>query len=231
MQVALASLLERAGALAAEAGIDATWRGGDATTDAVIASAQRILDRVDAIVVQARRREELVAEDAVLAAEESACAQSREDVDRAERAVANLEVRLRTVLKAGGISVADADAAAAVAGVRHASERRRSHDAARRRLDEIQRSILALGGDATTLENLETALADQLHAMRWRSRRRARGHATRRCGAAGARPRGGAGATRGVICRRPGARTACAARRRAGHAARDRRPRGRARRL
>jgi energy-coupling factor transporter ATP-binding protein EcfA2 len=162
IQVALASLLERAGALALEAGIDATWRGADATTDAVTATAQRILDRVDAIVVQARRREELVAEDAVLAAEESACSQSREDVDRAERAVANLEIRLRTVLKAGGISVADADPAAGVAGVHHASERRRSHDAARRRLDEVQRSILSLGGDATTLENLETALADQL---------------------------------------------------------------------
>ena len=36
------------------------------------------------------------------------------------------------------------------------------HDAGRRRLDEIQRVIHALGGDAATLENLETALADQL---------------------------------------------------------------------
>ena len=162
VQVALGSLLERAGALAAKAGIDAAWRGADATTDAAITSAQHILDRVDAIVHQARRRDELVAEDAVLAAEESACSQSREDVDRAERAVANLEIRLRTVLKAGGVSVADADATSLVAGVHHASERRRSHDAARRRLDELQRSVLALGGDAATLENLETALADQL---------------------------------------------------------------------
>jgi exonuclease SbcC len=162
IQAALGSLLERAVALAAEAGIDATSRGGDATTDAVIGNAQRILDRVDAVVIQAHRRDELVSEDAVLAAEESACAQSREDVDRAERAVANLEIRLRTVLKAGGISVADADPADAVAGVHHASERRRSHDLARRRLDEVQRSILALGGDARTLEHLETALAEQL---------------------------------------------------------------------
>ena len=137
-------------------------RGGDATTDAVIGNAQRILDRVDAVVIQAHRRDELVSEDAVLAAEESACAQSREDVDRAERAVANLEIRLRTTLKAGGITIADADPADAVAGVHHASERRRSHDLARRRLDEVQRSILALGGDARTLEHLETALAEQL---------------------------------------------------------------------
>lgn len=162
LQVSLGSLLERALALAAEAGIDATTRGFDATTEAMIANAQHLLDRVDAVVLQARRREELLAEDTLLAAEESACTQSREDVDRAERAVANLEIRLRTVLKAGGISIADADAATAVEGVHHASERRRTYDAGRRRLDEIQHSVHSLGGDAATLENLETALADQL---------------------------------------------------------------------
>jgi exonuclease SbcC len=162
MQVALASLLERARSLSVEAGVIQPRGGIDATPEAVIASAQRILDQVDAAVVKARRREELLAEDAVLAAEESACSQSSEDVDRAARAVANLEVRLRTILKAGGIRFGDADPAAAVTGFRHACEARRRHDAARRRLDEIQRSILALGGDAATLENLETGLAEQL---------------------------------------------------------------------
>lgn len=162
LQVALASMLERCRALAAEAGIAELRRAPDATADAAIASAQRLLDRVDAVVLKSRRREELIAEDAVLAAEESACAQSSEDVDRSARAVANLEIRLRTILKAAGIRVPEGDAAAGVAGFRHACEARRRHDGARRRLDELQSSARALGGDAATLENLETGLADQL---------------------------------------------------------------------
>ena len=46
----------------------------------------------------------------MLAAEESACAQSSEDVDRSVRAVANLEIRLRTILKAAGIRIPEGDA-------------------------------------------------------------------------------------------------------------------------
>jgi hypothetical protein len=112
--------------------------------------------------VQARRRDELLAEDGVLAAEESACAQSSDDVDRGARAMANLEIRLRTILRAAGIGLPEGDPAAAVAGFRHACDARRRHDAARRRLDDLHRSARALGGDAATLESLETELADQL---------------------------------------------------------------------
>ena len=162
LQIALASLLERCRALAAEAGDVEPRRGADATPEAVIASAQHVLDQVDSMVRKARRRDELTAEDAVLAAEESACAQSSEDVDRSARAVANLELRLRTILKAAGISMHQGDPAAAVAGFRHACDARRRHDAARRRLDDLQQSAHALGGDAATLESLETALAEQL---------------------------------------------------------------------
>jgi len=162
LQIALASLLERCRALAGEAGVVAQRRGADATPEAVIASAQHVLDQVDSIVLKARRRDELTAEDAVLAAEESACAQSSDEVDRSARAVANLELRLRTILKAAGIGMHQGDPAAAVAGFRHACDARRRHDAARRRLDDLQRSAHALGGDAATLESLETALAEQL---------------------------------------------------------------------
>ena len=97
----------------------------------MIASAQRILDRVDFLVLQARRRDELVAEDAVLAAEESACTQSSEDVDRAARAVANLEVRLRTILKSAGIGIPEGDPTAALDAFHHGCDARRRHDAAR----------------------------------------------------------------------------------------------------
>ena len=162
LQVALASLLERCRALAAEAGVAVPRRGTDATPEAAISSAQEVLDRVDAMVLRARRREELIAEDAVLAAEESACAQSSEDVDRSARAVANLEVRLRTILKAAGIGIPEGDPAGAVAAFRHACEARRRHDAARRRLDDLQRASHAIGGDAATLESLETGIAEQL---------------------------------------------------------------------
>jgi exonuclease SbcC len=162
LQLALTSLLERCRALAADACVAEHSRGAGATPEAVIAGAQQILDRVDAVVLQARRREELLAEDAVLAAEESAGAQSSDDVDRAARAVANLEVRLRTILRAAGIGLPEGDWAAAVAGFHHACDARRRHDAARRGLDDLQRSARALGGDAATLESLETELADQL---------------------------------------------------------------------
>jgi energy-coupling factor transporter ATP-binding protein EcfA2 len=162
LQVALASLLERCRSLAAEAGIVDAHRGAEATPDAVVAGAQRVLDRVDAMVLKWRRRDELLAEDAVLAAEESAGAQSSEDVDRSVRAVANLEIRLRTIFKAAGIRVPEGDASNALAGFHHACEARRRHDTARRRLDELQRATHALGGDAATLESLETGLAEQL---------------------------------------------------------------------
>ena len=161
LQVMLASLLERCRSLAAEAGVIEPRRAAEATPEATIASAQQVLDRVDAIVLKARRREELIAEDSVLAAEESACAQSSEDVERSARAVANLEIRLRTVIKAAGLRLPDGDAAAAVIAIRHACDGRRRYDAARRRLDDLQRSARALG-DATTLESIETGLADQL---------------------------------------------------------------------
>jgi exonuclease SbcC len=162
LQLALTSLLERCRVLAAEAGTVEPRREPDATPDALIASAQLTLDRVDFIVVKARRREELIAEDAVLAAEESACAQSSEEVDRSARAVANLEVRLWTILRAAAIAVQEGDPTAAVAAFRHGCDARRRHDAARRHLDELQRSAHALGGDAAMLESLETGLADQL---------------------------------------------------------------------
>ena len=208
-------------------------RGADATTDAVIAGAQRH--------PRPRRRDRSSRPAAARnwsprmpssPPRNRACAQSREDVDRGrargsqprDPAAHGPQGRRdprrgrRCGRRSGRGSITRASA----------TESRCSASPAGR---DRSGPILALGGDATTLENLETGARRSTDAVRWRSRRRARGHATRRCGAAGARPRGGAGATRGVICGRPGARAACAARRRAGHAASDRRPRGRARRL
>ncbi|MGA8416866.1 MAG: AAA family ATPase [Candidatus Dormiibacterota bacterium] len=161
LQVTLASVLDRCRSLAAESGLLESTPGSAAIPEAVISSAQHILDRIDAVVLRARRRDELLAEDAVLAAEESACAQSSEDVDRSRRAVVNLETRLRTIVKAAGIRMPEGDPGAAVTGIRQACDARRRHDAARRRLDDLQRSVRALG-DAPTLESLETGLAEQL---------------------------------------------------------------------
>jgi DNA repair protein SbcC/Rad50 len=162
LQLALASLLERSRTLAAEAGVVETGHESRATPDAVMTSAQRLLDRVDFLVLQARRRDELVAEDAVLAAEEASCTQSSEEVDRSARAVANLEVRLRTILKSAGIGIPEGDPTAVLAAFHSGCDARRRHDAARRRLDDLQRSVHGLGGDAAMLESLETGLADQL---------------------------------------------------------------------
>ena len=159
-QVALASLLVRCQALAVEAGIARPLPRQPATVDAALLIAGEILDRVDAMVLRARRREELVAEDAVLAAYDAANAQLREDVDRCGRNVANLESRLRMMLDNAGLPVGG-DLAVAVAGFHHACEARRGHDEARRRLADLQRSARSLGGDAAALGSLELDLADQ----------------------------------------------------------------------
>jgi DNA repair protein SbcC/Rad50 len=161
-QTALAALVERCQALAVEAGIGESRPRPAATVDAAISAASEILDRVDATVVRSRRREELVAEDAILAAEEAGCAQLRDDVDRSARNVATLEARLRGLLDASGMLLPDRDPALAVAGFRHACEARRDHDEARRRLGDLQRSAGSLGGDAAALESLEAELGDQL---------------------------------------------------------------------
>jgi DNA repair protein SbcC/Rad50 len=160
--VSLASLLERCQELAAHSGAAETRPRAAATADAVIAAAGEILDRVDMTVAGSRRREELLAEDAILAAEEASCARLRDDVDRSARTVANLESRLRGLLDATGMLLPDRDPALAVAGFRHACESRRGHDEARRRLADLQRSARALGGDAAALENLEADISDQL---------------------------------------------------------------------
>jgi DNA repair protein SbcC/Rad50 len=161
-QAALTSLLARCQGLAAEAGIGEPQPRPVATVDAALAAAAGILDRVDATVLRARRREELVAEGSVLAAEEANCAQLREDVDRSARTLAGLEARLRRILEATGMPAAGRDAAVAVAGFRDGCEARRSHDEARRRLGDLQGSARSLGGDMVALERLEVDLADQL---------------------------------------------------------------------
>jgi DNA repair protein SbcC/Rad50 len=161
-QTVLTSILERCQALAVEAGAAEPLPRPAATVDAAIAAACEILDRIDMTVVRSRRREELIAEDAVLAAEDAACTQLRDDVDRSGRNVANLEGRLRGMLDATGMLLPDRDPALAVSGFRHACEARRSHDEARRRLSDLQRSARSLGGDAAALETLEADLSDQL---------------------------------------------------------------------
>ena len=161
-QTALTSVLERCQALAVEAGVAGSRPVPAATVDAAIAAAGEILDRIDMSVVRSRRREELIAEDAVLAAEEAACAQLGEDVDRSARNVANLEARLRAMLDATGMLLPDRDPALAVAGFRHACEARRNHDEARLRLSDLQRSAGSLGGDATALQCLQADLSEQL---------------------------------------------------------------------
>jgi exonuclease SbcC len=161
-RIGLTSLLERCQALAAESGAADPRPRPAATADAVIAAASEILDRVDMTVARSRRREELIAEDAVLAAEEASCAQLRDDVDRSARTVAHLETRLRGLLDATGMLLPDRDPALAVAGFRHACESRRDHDEARRRLTDLQRSVRALGGDAAALEHVEAGITDQL---------------------------------------------------------------------
>jgi DNA repair protein SbcC/Rad50 len=161
-QAALAFLLERCQVLAVEAGIREPLPRPAATVDAAISAAGVILDRIDATVVRSRRREELIAEDALLAAEEGAGAQLRGDVDRSLRNVANLEARLRALLDASGMLLPDRDPTLAVAGFRHACEARRNHDEALRCLGELQRSARSLGGDAAALASLEADITDQL---------------------------------------------------------------------
>jgi DNA repair protein SbcC/Rad50 len=161
-RAALMSLLHRCQALATEAGSAVPLLRPPATIDAAIAAAGEILDRLDTTVLRSRRRGELVAEDAVLAAEEAACGQLREDVDRSTRNVATLEGRLRGMLDATGMLLPDRDPTLAVAGFRHACDERRRHDEARRCLGDLQRSLRSLGGDAAALENLEADLSNQL---------------------------------------------------------------------
>jgi energy-coupling factor transporter ATP-binding protein EcfA2 len=160
-QVAIASLLDRCQALAVEAGVARSRLRQPATVEAAILIAGETLDRVDATVLRTRRREELVAEDAVLAADDAASAQLRDDVDRCARNVASLESRLRALLERAGILVAG-ELGVAVAGFRHACKARRRHDEARRRLADLHRSARSLGGDSPALVSLEADLADQL---------------------------------------------------------------------
>ncbi len=161
-QAGLASLLRRCQAIATEAGAPLPLPRPAATIDGAVDAAAEILDSVDLTVLRSRRREELVAEDAVLAAEEAACAQLRDDVDRTARNAAHLEARLGGMLDATGMLLADRDPALAVAAFRHACDERRQHDAARRALADLQRSARALGGDAAALENLMADLSNQL---------------------------------------------------------------------
>ena len=162
VQVTLAALLERCEVLAAEAGVAPRRRHDALTVDAAVGAAAAILDTVDAAVTRSRRHAELLAEDAVLGAEEAGYTQLRDDVERSARAVAALEGRLRAILGAAGVVPANADPAAAVAGFRHACEERRRHEDARRSLADMQRSAHALGGDAAALESLAADLTDQL---------------------------------------------------------------------
>ena len=120
LQVALASLLERCRALAAEAGVVEAATGRGRPPHAVIASAQRVLDRVDCLVLQARRRDELVAEDAVLAAEESAM----RAVERRRRPLARARSptsrpACERSSKSAGIRIPEGDPTAALAAFHH----------------------------------------------------------------------------------------------------------------
>jgi DNA repair protein SbcC/Rad50 len=161
-QEALTFLLDRCRALAAEAGLAERGPRAAATVEAAIAGAVEILDGIDWTVLRARRREELLAEDAVLAADEIAHATLRDDVERSMRNVASIEVRLRTMLDATGMLLPERDPALAVAGFRHACESRRRHDEARRSLADMQRSARSLGGDAAALASIEAELSEQL---------------------------------------------------------------------
>ena len=161
-QLALASLLDRCRTLAAEAGLSEHGPRPAATVDAAIAGAVEILDRIDWTVIRERRREELLAEDAVLAADETAHATLRDEVERSARTVATIEARLRTMLDATGMLLPDRDPALAVAGFRHACESRRRYDEARRAIADLQRSARSLGGDAAALASIETELSEQL---------------------------------------------------------------------
>ncbi|MGA7987802.1 MAG: hypothetical protein WCB51_05330, partial [Candidatus Dormiibacterota bacterium] len=161
-QTALASLVDRCRTLATEAGITGRVARPAATVEAAIAGAIEILDSIDGTVLRARRREELLAEDAVLAADEAAHATLRDDVDRSARTVGAIEGRLRAMLDATGMLLPERDPALAVAGFRHACEARRRYDEARRSIADLQRSARSLGGDAVALANLETELSEQL---------------------------------------------------------------------
>ncbi len=161
-QTALASLLDRCRALAAEAGLAERAPRPAATVEAAIAGAVEILDGIDWTVLRVRRREELLAEDAVLAADETAHATLRDDVERSTRNVAAIEARLRGILDAAGMLLPERDPALAVAGFRHACESRRRYDEARRSIADLQRSARSLGGDAAALASIETELSEQL---------------------------------------------------------------------
>ena len=162
VQGALAALLERSGALAAEVGVIPPRRHQAPTVEALVGAVAATLDAVDAAVVRSRRHHELLAEDAMLGAEELGYGQLRDEVERTGRAVAALDGRLRAILASAGIMPASDDSAAAVAGFRHACQERRRHEEARRSLADLQRSAGTLGGDAGALDSLAKDLTDQL---------------------------------------------------------------------
>jgi len=98
-----------------EAGLSVSGPRAVATVDAALGAAAEILDRVDTAVLRSRRREELLAEDAVLAAEEATYERLRDDVERSARNAAQLEGRLRRMLDATGMPLPERDPALAVA--------------------------------------------------------------------------------------------------------------------
>jgi DNA repair protein SbcC/Rad50 len=161
-QAAHSSLIERCRELAVEAGLSVSRSRPVATVDAALATAAEILDRVDTAVLRSRRREELLAEDAVLAAEEATYERLHDDIERSARNAAQLEGRLRRMLDATGMPLPERDPALAVASFRHGCEARRQHEEARRRLAELHGSTRSLGGDAKALAALEADLAAQL---------------------------------------------------------------------
>ena len=121
-----------------------------------------------------------------------------EDVDRCTLQSSDSRSRLRTIVKAAGIRMPEGDPGAAVTGIRQRVRRTAPPRCCARRLDDLQRSVRALG-DAPTLESLETGLAEQLMQCGGDPSQALAASAARRRSAADARPRGGTSAARGDV--------------------------------
>jgi DNA repair exonuclease SbcCD ATPase subunit len=132
--------------------------GGRGAEDTVRA----VIDAMTGAAGIGRRRDELEAEDAVLAEREHDLDRLASEADDRARAAAGAGARLRRVLDLAGIDAALAPAEA-VAAFRAGCAGRRRHDAAARRLSELRR-LTTQSADVASLNRLAGELEARLAA-------------------------------------------------------------------
>ena len=141
-----AALADRCTALAHTAGISATASPGTATTHGLLERAGQALARIDDAIALQRRRHQLEAEDAALAAEEASISALEEEAQIREQRSARLQATLRELLAKGGLHCGE-NFDDAIEAVRRAGEERRRHDDAARGLAEAQRRATIIGSE------------------------------------------------------------------------------------